>query len=163
MPDCPTKGWWFDQLNKCIVAAPDNDEIIESDQPPNWSDYNSSISNILDQESAAIGNRMQWSLTIQGFLFASHALSDSWKDSHALAVGGILVAFVSLIGALAAYSNINRIKREWYNHSAEKLENSPLGKTIVQPFADPCPSLWGRVPALGTPFVVTWIWVKMLL
>lgn len=124
--------------------------------------FNSVISKDIDREGAVIANRMTWNLTFHGLLFASLALSTKSRFviemQNLLPVTGALAAGSALVGIIAAYSHINKIKRRWYSAA---VTNTNLGEIDPQPFAHPVASLFGRVPPVATCGVLLFVWCKL--
>jgi hypothetical protein len=114
-------------------------------------------------ENAHIQNRIQWNLTLQGFLFASFALALGKDANPRVAVPfvrvvvmvGILSCLVTLLGLYAAYHSMNRSKKLWL---ANEAALAPKG---ARPFSDPWPSLLGRLPATLTMLVLLFAWVEL--
>jgi hypothetical protein len=114
-------------------------------------------------ENGHIHNRIQWNLTLQGFLFASYALALG-KDANltiasqfvrVVVLVGILSCLVTLLGLYSAYHSINLNKKLWISNEAAL---APIG---TRPFSDPWPALLGRLPATMTILVLLFAWAQI--
>lgn len=118
-------------------------------------------------EHSLVTARMTWNLSFQGFLFAGYALALSRLDSpgkpnlvienffDVLAFAGIMTSASCLLGVLAAFTQINALKRLWYkNHEA-------LTKVGPRPFSHWLGGLAGRVPPIVITTVIIIAWVKL--
>src|SRR5688572_6592029 len=72
-------------------------------------------------EHGNLNSRIQWNLTLQGFLFAGYAVALT-NPATALEAGriafvipwvGAISSFMTLVGVYAAYRSINAFKRAW--------------------------------------------------
>jgi len=119
---------------------------LGSDKRP----YVEQISREISAEQGLVAARMTWNLTFQGFLFAAYALAVSRtpESSGALIAplletlpwAGIAIAALTFLGIIAAFWQINNLKRCWYGNESELKVIAP------RPFSPVLVGLLGRLP-----------------
>jgi hypothetical protein len=118
----------------------------------------------LSGEHGNLNSRIQWNLTLQGFLFAGYAVAftnttaaaDAGRISFVIPLVGAISSFMTLVGVYAAYRSINAFKRAWLaNEGRFKLQGA-------RPFSDPVTSLLGRLSSFVGPFVVLCAWCYLI-
>jgi hypothetical protein len=118
----------------------------------------------LSGEHGNLNSRIQWNLTLQGFLFAGYAVAftnpanalDAGRIVFVIPLVGAISSFMTLVGVYAAYRSINAFKRAWLaNEGRFKLQGT-------RPFSDPVTSLLGRLSSFVGPFVVLCAWCFLI-
>lgn len=153
--------FWFVDF---IFGTRKSGEVV---QPDKAKDFLDSITKEIAAEHTLVTSRMTWNLSFQGFLFAGYGLAISRVASNdmsdlvyealsrflrVLAVSGMITAASALIGILAAFTQINKLKRLWYQNNVELLKVGP------QPFSGWLGSFAGRIPPLAIACVIIWAW-----
>ncbi len=114
-------------------------------------------------EQAVVANRLSWNLTFQGFMIASYALvatsaftepSRTWIHLIII-VAGILVSVSTFIGVWASRLQSSQLKRHWDEQNLD-ISGYP------RPFAEPLPSLLGRIPPFLICFTISAMWIALL-
>jgi hypothetical protein len=132
--------------------------------------YAEQLAKEIATEHGLVTTRMTWNLTFQGFLFAAFALAASKPGAkpnepmseHVSALmstlpwAGICTAALTLIGILAAFSQINHLKRAWYGHEGALRAVAP------RPFSHWFGGLAGRIPSVGITGVLIGCWISLI-
>lgn len=141
--------------------------------PENEKGEHKSFLELITKEIAAehtlVTARMTWNLSFQGFLFAGYGVALGRLGSteklnpivenffDVLAFAGIMTAASSMLGILAAFTQINALKRLWYKN------NEALAKVGPRPFSHWLGGLAGRVPPIAITTVIMVAWFRLSL
>ena len=117
------------------------------------------LSKEITREESLINNRLTWTLTFNGFLFASVALIGK-KQIHPqleiilhliIPIVGTAVAGFGILGVIAAYLAIHQQRKEW----GHLLNNYPKpgGKSLA--------SWSGRIASLLIPATMLAAWISI--
>jgi hypothetical protein len=121
----------------------------------------------IEAEDRLIGVRVQWTLTFQGFLFASFGLSAQQSSSGlatkfltAAPVLGVVTAALGFVGALAAQLAANRKRSQWLLTS---LQADTATTTAKRPWFTSNDLQWhiSAAATLGFPasIIAFWAWI----
>ncbi len=130
-------------------------------------EYAERIAKEIAAEHTLVASRMTWNLSFQGFLFAAFALAVSRQSTtdpdprldlflSVLPIAGLVTAALTFVGVVAAFTQINGLKRAWFANE-EKLET--VGP---RPFSHWLGGLIGRLPSIGITGTLIWCWCQLL-
>ncbi len=140
-----------------------NDEpIVMSDKPIERDIYKERyeyIAHQISREDSLINNRLTWTLTLNGFLFAALGIIGSANNSAkeivkflnwALPLTGIAVSFSGFCGVLAAHIQIHYLTKAWKELGDNRW---------VRPFGDKKISFWlGTIPCFLPSVILIYTW-----
>jgi hypothetical protein len=128
-------------------------------------EYAERIAKEIVAEHTLVAARMTWNLSFQGFLFAAFALAIGRQATNnpdprleiflgALPVAGLVTAALTFVGVLAAFTQINGLKRAWFANEAELKAVGP------RPFSHWFGGFMGRLPSVGITGILIWCWYQ---
>jgi hypothetical protein len=117
-------------------------------------------------EHALVAARMTWNLSFQGLLFTAMAFalgrpSGAAPDDRLITLIyllprlGIAVALLSAVGVLAAYLQVDRLKRLW------RVRKDEFEAVAPRPFSPRWGSAMGRLPPAGITVALIWCWIVL--
>ena len=130
-------------------------------------EYAERIAKEIAAEHTLVAARMTWNLSFQGFLFAAFAFAVGRQTTSspdprleiflgALPVAGLVTAALTFLGVLAAFTQINGLKRAWFANEAALKALGP------RPFSHWFGGLIGRLPSVGITGILIWCWCQLL-
>lgn len=120
------------------------------------------IANQIDREDSLINYRLTWTLTLNGFLFATLGFFGS-KDSpdprvaeffhFALPLTGFFISVAGFFGVLAAFIQIQYLTKQWQALADDRWP---------RPFGDKKHAyVIGAIPSFLPPLVLILVWIGL--